>query len=138
MSRLSAILCLPLCALALAACGASTSATSTSDFSGVKREVAQRIADFQSDASSTEERKICANDLAARIVRRLGGSKGCETAIKNQLGQVDNLEVGIQSVSVAAGGTSASATVKSIHEGKSRPSTLQLVKEGRSWKISGL
>jgi hypothetical protein len=137
MRRLPIIICLPACALALAACG-STSATSTSAFSGVKREVAQRIADFQSDASSSEEKKICANDLSAAIVQRLGGTKGCEEAIKKQLGGVDNLEMSVESVALASHGKSASATVKSIHEGKSRPSTMLLVKEGSNWKISGL
>jgi hypothetical protein len=138
MRRLLATLCLPACALALAACGSATSATSTSAFSGVKREVAQRIADFQSNANSSEEKKICANDLAATIVKRLGGTKGCEAAIKTQLGEVDNLEVSVESVAVGALGARATATVKSIHEGKSRPSTMLLVKESSSWKISGL
>jgi hypothetical protein len=136
MSRRLPFFALPLCALLLAACGAAS--TSVSGFSGVQHEVAQTIASFQSDANATEEKKICANDLAAHLVRSLGGSKGCEAAIKTQLGQVDSVELSVQSVKVAPHGTSASASVKSIHEGKSRPSTMQLVKEGGKWKISGL
>ncbi len=137
MRRLLLLLGLPVCALALAACS-TTSSTSTSGFSGVKREVAERIADFQSDANSSEEKKICADDLAARIVGRLGGTKGCEAAVKRQLDQVDELEVSVESVEMGAHGTSATATVKSIREGKSRASTLSLVKEGGKWKISGV
>lgn len=136
MRRLLALLCLPLCPLALAACGPA-SATSTSAFSGVKHEVAQRIADFQSHASGAEEKKICSEDLAASIVARLGGTHGCEEAIKRQLGQVDNLEVSIESIEVAKTGTAASARVKSIYEGKARPSTLSLVKEAGKWKLAG-
>jgi hypothetical protein len=137
MRRLLTTLCLPLAALSLAACG-STTATSTSGFSGAKREVAQAIADFQSDASSSEEKKICEESLAAPVVRRLGGAKSCEAAIKTQLGEVDNLEVSVESVQVGARGATASATVKSVHEGKTRPSTMLLVKEGGKWKVSGL
>jgi hypothetical protein len=137
MRRPLALLCLPLSAFALAACGAA-STTSTSGFSGVEREVAQTIANLQSHATSVEENKICGEDLAADVVKRLGGTKGCEAAIKTQLDEVDNLEVSVQSVKVAADGTTGSATVKSIHEGKTRPSTMQLVKEGGKWKISGL
>jgi len=136
MRRPLTISALPLCALLLAACGAAS--TSVSGFSGVKHEVAQTIASFQSDANATEEKKICANDLAAHIVQSLGGVRGCEAAIKTQLRQVDNVELSVQSIQLGARGTSANASVKSVHEGKSRPSTMQLVKEGGRWKISGL
>ena len=72
------------------------------------------------------------------MVTRLGGTAGCEAAIKSQLTEVDSLEASVQSVKVASDGKSATATVKSIHEGKSGPSTVSLVKEGGKWKISGL
>ena len=52
---------------------------------------------------------------------RLGGAKGCEAAIKSQLTEVDSLEVTVEVGDVATGGKSASARVKSIHEGKKRP-----------------
>lgn len=137
MRRLLPVICLPLSALALAACGAAP-ATSTSGFSGAEHEVAQAIASFQSHASSSEQKKICEEDLAAALVKRLGGLKGCEAAIKTQLGQVDNPELAIASVQIGARGTKASATVKSIYEGKSRQSTMLLVKEGGKWRISGV
>jgi len=137
MRRLLASLCLPACAFALAACG-TTPATSTSAFSGTKRAVAERIASFQSDASSSEQKKICANDLAAALIARLGGTKGCEAALKTQLGEVDNPELAIESVQLTADGKSATATVKSVREGKSSPGKLQLVKEAGGWRISGL
>jgi hypothetical protein len=137
MRRLLAPFCLPLAALALAACGAAPT-TSTSGFSGAEREVAQTIANLQSHSSSAEESKICEQDLAASVVSRLGGVKGCEAAIKTQLGGVDNMEVAVASVKIAPHGTTATATVRSIHEGKTRPSNVALVKEGGKWKISGL
>lgn len=137
MRRRLPVICLPLSALLLAACG-PTAATSTSSFTGAKHEVAQAIASFQSHASSSEQKKICEEDLAAALVARLGGSKGCEAAIKTQLGQVDNPELAIQSVQLGARGTTASATVKSIYEGKSHPSTMLLVKEGGKWRIAGV
>jgi Domain of unknown function (DUF4878) len=137
MRRLLALSCLPLAALALAACGAAP-ATSTAGFSGAEREVAQTIANLQSNATSAEERKICEQDLAASVVSRLGGVKGCEAAIKTQLNGIDNLEVSVASVKLAPHGTTATATVRSIHEGKTRPSNVSLVKEGGKWKISGL
>lgn len=134
MRRKLALLCLPLSAVALAACG---STTTTAGFSGEKHAVAQTIANLQSDATAAEPKKICANDIAAALVTRLGGPKRCEAAIKSQLTEVDSLEATIESVQLAAGGKSATAQVKSIHEGKSATSPLSLVKEGDKWKISG-
>jgi hypothetical protein len=133
MRRLLALLCLPLCAVTVAACG---STVSTAGFKGEQHEVAQTISNLQADATAGEEKKICADDLAAALVARLGGAKGCEQATKNQLAEVDSLEVTVQSVKVAGGGTTASAEVKSIYEGKSHPGTVSLVKEGGKWKIS--
>ncbi len=135
MRRRCAVLCLLCSALALAACGTTST---TVGFKGAQHEAAQTIANLQSAATASEPKKICAEDLATALVTRLGGAKRCEAAIKSQLAEVDNLEVSVQSVQVAADGRTATAEVKSIHEGKSRPSALALLKEGGKWKISGL
>jgi hypothetical protein len=135
MRRLAVSLFLPLSVLVLAGCG---SATSTAGFSGEKHAVAQTIANLQSHATAAEEQKICSDDLASSVVARLGGEKPCEKAIKSQLNEVDSLEMSVESVAIATGGTTASARVKSVHEGKSRASTLSLVKEAGKWKISGV
>jgi hypothetical protein len=136
MRRPLALLCLPCSTLALAACG--TTAVSTAGFKGQQHEVAQTISNLQADATAAEQKKICTNDLAAPLVEKLGGTKGCETAIKSQLTEVDSLEASVLSVTVAADGKTATAQVKSIHEGKSHSSGLSLVAEGGKWKISGL
>jgi hypothetical protein len=120
---------------ALAGCGTSTS---TSGFSGEKHAVAQTIANLQSDATSGEQKKICANEFAAGVVARLGGQSACERVVKEQLTQISNLETTVESVQIAADGKTATAQVKSIHEGKSRVTAVTLVKEGGSWKVSAL
>jgi hypothetical protein len=126
-------------ALVLAGCATSVS---TSGFKGEEHEVAQTISNFQSDTSAQDQARVCANDLAHAIVERLDRSPGgCQHAIKTQQLEVDpGLEVKVESVHI--GGTSAArtatATVKSTFEGKHRSSTLELVKEGGKWKLSGL
>ncbi len=127
-----------LLALALGACG---STVSTSGFKGEQHEAVQAISNLQSDATAADQKKICADDLAAAIVNKLnklGGAGGCEAAIKNQLAEVDSLEVNIQSVKITAAGASASASVKSIYSGKTHLHSVSLVKEGGKWKVSGL
>ncbi len=135
MHRPLALLCLPLSALALTGCG---NTVSTASFKGAQREVAQTIADFQAAATAGEEKKICTEDLAAPVVARLGGTKRCEAAIKSQLTEVDSLEALVESVTLGPGGRTATAQVKSVHEGKKATSAVVLVDEGGKWKISGL
>jgi hypothetical protein len=135
MRRLPALLCLSALALALSACA---STVSTAGFKGQQHEVAQTISNLQADATAGEQKKICANDLAAAVVNRLGGKKDCEEAIKKQLAEIDSLEVSVQSVKLVAGGASATAAVRSVYEGKKRPSSVSLVKEAGKWKITAL
>src|SRR5271165_310042 len=117
MPRVRLLIALCLCVPALAACG---STASSSAFKGVEHEVAQRIADLQSDATSSNRESICKNDLAAPIVTKLAGRKACEEALKHQLAQIDNLEATIVSVKVAPDGKTATAHVRSTYEGKTR------------------
>jgi hypothetical protein len=122
-------------AVALSACGTNVS---TSSFKGEQHAVAQTIANLQTHATASEQGKICGQDLAAPVVARLGGKSGCEAAIKTQLGEIENLELSVQSISIAANGRSATAQVRSSRKAKTKSSSLALVKEGRSWKVSGL
>ena len=133
MRRLLTLICLPLCPLVLAACGTTTS---TANFKGTEHAVAQTVANLQSDITAGEQKKICANDLAAAVVTRLGGTKGCESTIKNQIGQIDNTELQVESVKVA--GQRATASVKSIYKGKKRLTTVSFVEESGKWKIASL
>jgi hypothetical protein len=131
--RLPVSICVLACATALAACGTSTS---TAGFKGAEHEVAQTIADLQSDVTSGEEKKICANDIAAAAVARLGGRAGCERTVKDQLNEIDNTELTVESVKVS--GNTATATVKSVYGGKKRTVSVSLVKEGGRWKVSAI
>jgi hypothetical protein len=132
--RLSAIVLAALSALALAACGTTVS---TSGYKGEKEAVAKRVSEFQSDASASEEKKVCENDLAATVKARLQtAGNTCQSALKHQLSQIDTLELKIKSIAVQ--GNKASARVTSTWSGKTRESTLALVKEGSAWRIAAL
>jgi hypothetical protein len=133
-TRVPALLCAPLLALSLAACG---STVSTSSFKGEQHEVAKTIANLQSDATAADEKKVCARDLAATVVSKLGGRKGCESALKIQLAEIDNVEASVKSIQVASRAKTATARVKSTYAGKRRTGTVSLVKEGSAWKVSG-
>ena len=132
-TRAIAAACATLACVILAACG---TAVSTGSFKGEEHAVAQGVANLQADATAGDQGKICAQDLAAAVVASLGGAKRCEAVIKEQLGEIDNLETTVQSVQLAGAGR-AGAVVKSIYGGKSRLAKVSLVKEGGRWKLAG-
>ena len=128
-------MCAVLLAVGLTACG---NTVSTSGFKGEQHAVAVTISNLQADATSGEQKKICANDLASAVVKRLGGTKGCERAIKDQVAEIDSLETKVQSIQLGSGGITATARVKSTYGGKGAYRTVLLVKEGGKWKVSAL
>lgn len=120
------------CPPALAACGETVS---TGSFKGESRSVAETVADFQKDATASDQKKLCQNDLARTLTTRLTSAGGCQAALKDQLSQVDALNLTVESITIK--GLTAQARVKSTWSGRNRIGTLSLVKEGSRWKISG-
>ena len=128
----------PLAALVLAGCGSSVAST---NFSGEQHDVAQVVANLQTDVNAGEEQKICNNDLASKVVARLNAtSTGCKQAIKEQLAEIDNAEVKVDSVKLGSGAAAGTATarVRTIYSGKTRASTVSLRKEGGKWKLAAI
>jgi hypothetical protein len=135
MRRPLALLALPAAGLLLSACG---STVATSRFKGAQHEVAQTISNLQSDVVAGDQKKVCGSDLSAAVVQRLGGKKACESAVNTQLSEIDNTELAVETVTVAGSGTSAKVALRSIYEGKTRKSAVNLVKEAGKWKIASL
>ena len=131
--QLTVGLCALVCAGGLTACGETAS---TSNFKGESHNVAQTVSNFQSDATAGNEKKLCQNDLASTLTAHLQGGGGCQAVLKEQLHEIDALNMTIESIAVS--GTGAVAHVKSTYSGKNRITTLTLVKEGSHWKISGV
>jgi uncharacterized protein HemX len=121
-------------AIGLGACG---TAVSTGSYKGESKAVAQRVSDFQTDVTASEEKKLCANDLARVVQTRLqSAGSGCVQALKRQLGAIQNYELTVKSIAID--GKSATARVSSTWSGKKRTSTMRFVKEGGAWKIAAL
>jgi hypothetical protein len=133
-----AVACAALGTLALGACG---NTVSTGAFKGEEREVAQAIANLQSDVTAGDEQKICSKDLAGAVLARLNAAPGgCKRVIKDQLAEIDSSTVRVDSVALSGAGAQPTATakVRSIVSGKTRISTVSLVKEAGKWKISAV
>jgi hypothetical protein len=134
--RALALPCAALIALGLSACAKTVS---TSGLTGEAKAAAETIKALQSDVTAGDQKKVCANDLAKALVTKLDtASGGCQQAVKDQLAEIDSLELNIDTVQVTSAAHTANATVTSVYAGKKRKSTISLVKEGEKWKISAL
>jgi hypothetical protein len=132
--RVIAVLCAPVLATGATACG---STVSTSSFKGERQQVAQAVADLQSDAVALEAKKICNEVLAkARVAQLNAAPGGCKQAIEQQVKQIDNYDTTVEAVAIV--GKTATAKVKSTYAGKKAIQALTLVKEGGKWRISGV
>jgi hypothetical protein len=134
--RAFALPCVALVALGLSACAKTVS---TSGLSGEAKDAAETVKALQSDVTAGDQKKVCENDLAKALVTKLNAAEGgCQKALKDQLAEIDSLELNIDTVQVTSAAHTANATVTSVYAGKKRKSTLSLIKEGEKWKISAL
>ncbi|MCL2769136.1 MAG: nuclear transport factor 2 family protein [Solirubrobacterales bacterium] len=129
------------CAAALCALGALGAgcgpAASTSTFHGESHAVAQTVSEFQSNANSRNQAHICEHIITAELRSALTAPhRSCAKALEEQLAQVDNFTISIESISVR--GPRATARVKSTWSGREALSTLALVKEAGRWRIAAL
>jgi hypothetical protein len=128
-----------LAVLALSACSTTQTSSVSSSFTGTSHDVAQAVVNFQSDANGGNDTSICSNDLSSGLLSKLQQSapgQSCTTTVHNQLGEIDDYTLTVQSIKV--NGTSATAVVKDVRAGKTHYDTLRLLKQGTVWKISGL
>jgi hypothetical protein len=124
----------------LAACGTQP-AVSASSFSGAQRNVAQAVSNFQSDAQSHNESKLCQDDLASSVVAKLDvNGHTCTAVMSKQLNEVDDFALSFEKTNaITITGNTAVARVKTTVSGKSnKATTLKLVKQGSSWRIASL
>jgi Domain of unknown function (DUF4878) len=134
LKRAVPLLAVPLLALGLGACG---SVVSTSSFKGEAHAVAQRISDLQSDVTAASEQKVCSEDFSRAARARLStAGDTCKQSLKRQLGSIDSYELTVEKIAV--NGATATARVKSMWSGKLGFAKLELVKEGGSWRITGV
>lgn len=132
--RTIVLLCAPLLATSVAACG---NTVSTSSFKGEQQKVAQTVSHLQSHATALDAKKICGEDLAAANVARLNAAPGgCKKAIKSQLKEIDSFDTTVRSVQI--NGATATARVKGVNGGKKSVQTVTFAKEGGRWRISGI
>ena len=120
-----------LVAASVAGCGSSSS---SGQFEGEEKEVAQVIEDLQDYAQRNEASEICQNVLDTEVVQRISGGD-CEKTIEQEIDEADNYDLTVDSVRVS--GTTARARVKAGRD-EDQVETIELRKNGDVWKITRL
>jgi hypothetical protein len=146
MRAMSARRRLPLALLAgatlAAGCGADAgSEVESAEFREPERQaVAAAVRDFSDATRSRDYEQICADYLAAPLVKRLDDARGterCADQIELSLRDVDETELAIRDVRIR--GTDAVAVVRPTGTGEvEEEARFTLVKEGPRWKLAGL
>ena len=125
-----------------AGCGAEQgSNVKSASFSEPERQaVAAAVQDFSDDVGARDYESICADRLAAPLVKELDDARGtdeCPDQVELSLRDVDENDLAVRDVKVD--GTSAVATVQPTGTGNvEAQARFTLVKEGSRWKLSGL
>ena len=120
-----------LVAASIAGCGGSSS---SGQFEGEEKEVAQVIEDLQDYAQRNEANEICQNVLDTEVVQRISGGD-CVKTIEQAIDEADNYDLTVDSVRVS--GTTARARVKAGRD-EDQVETIELRKNGDVWKITRL
>jgi hypothetical protein len=127
----------------LAACGTTSSSSSSSSVKGSdETNVANVIANLASYGQSKSTSKICNQLFSAELAKQIAASAAadhgsCETALGNQLNNVDDFTTSVKSVTV--NGNTAQAVVQSRVNGSQKASTIDFVKApDGTWRISSM
>jgi hypothetical protein len=125
--------------LAVALGGCSLTPTSSSNagaFTGTKANIATALNLLASDASSANGADICKSVLAASVRSKLNKIGNCTTIIDNQLKTSDDSTLTVEAITVT--GSTATAKVKTVQNGKKIISTVSLLKQNGGWRIASI
>jgi hypothetical protein len=132
--RMPVVLCV--LALVLSACGA-TPRDSARDFSGAKRGVASTVEDLEDAARKDDPGRLCTTLLTDGLLTALKKQgTNCVTATKQAFKDADSLDLTVDEVTIS--GNTATAKVTSGTGSKEKTDTLELERDGTTWKVSAL
>jgi hypothetical protein len=118
----------------LAGCTQAGGGTSTSDFKGDERDVADAVADFSTSAAQKKESKACAESLSKALADKIAeGGKSCPSELGKAFDDADAGGMEIDDVTIT--GTSATAVVSIDDREQTVKSTFKLIDEDGDWRI---
>jgi len=124
-------------ALAAVLAGCGQAATSSGDFKGAEKDVADTVEQLQTAAQSRKPEQICSDVLARGVADRLKtGSTDCVDEMEKLTGDADDYELAVTDVTIT--GATATARVKARRgANKNALTTFSLAREDGKWRLTG-
>ena len=124
--------------LVAALAGCAQPQTSTNDFKGAEKDVAQTIEDLQSNAQSRKPAAICSDVLSRALADKLKSSgSDCTAEMEKVTNDADDYQMKVTDVAIT--GNTATATVESRRgDDKTAKTTYTLVREDGGWRLNDL
>ena len=130
------LLAVPLVLAALVA-GCTGGASSTSDFEGEQKNVADVVEELQSAGETGDAQAICAEIVAQSLaddIRAAGAS--CEQELDKAIKDADDFDLEVERVTI--NGDTATAEVKGRDGGEDRVRTFEFERDGTDWRATSL
>jgi hypothetical protein len=130
------LVALPLVLAALASgCGGGTS--SSDDFAGEEKQVADVVEQLQSAGETGDAREICEEILATSLAERIrAAGSSCEQELDKAIKDADDFDLDVEDVTIQ--GDTATARVKGREGDTARVRTFEFEREGRDWRATNL
>ena len=127
---------LPLVVAALAS-GCAGGASSTSDFTGEQKQVADVVEKLQSAGETGDAKEICDDILAKSLSDQIkAAGSTCEQELDKAIKDADDFDLEVESVTID--GNTATAKVKGRDRGADRVRTFEFEREGQTWRATSL
>ena len=134
MRRPLAVLALVLAALAS---GCAGGASSSSDFTGEEKQVADVVEKLQSAGETGDAKEICDDILARSLSDQIkAAGSSCEQELDKAIKDADDFELEVEDVTIS--GNTATAKVKGRDGGAEKVRTFEFEREGSGWRATDL
>jgi hypothetical protein len=107
--------------------------SSTGDFKGDEKDVAQVVADLADDAARNKQSHVCGEILSARLEKAVAGDSSCPNEVKKAFEDADANTLDVDDVTVT--GEKATAKVSTKNGDATVSRTFRFVKADGSWRI---
>jgi hypothetical protein len=118
---------------ALAGCGTATS--SSVDFQGAQKAVADKVGDLASAGRQRKQADICDKLITSRLRAKVAAPRSdCAAEMKKAIEDADGFDLDVRAVTIS--GNTATARVRSKEQGRYVVRTFKLQRQAGGWRIA--
>jgi hypothetical protein len=123
--------------LAALASGCTSGASSTEDFQGEQKQVADVVEKLQSAGETGDAREICEEILAKSLADQIrAAGSTCEQELDKAIDDADDFDLEVERVEI--NGDRATAQVRGRDRGADRVRTFEFERAGSGWRATSL